>query len=173
MIKPQVARRLRWAALPIALSVAMALPMSAAAATVSESYAITGYEYFATSTQGRFAGTARGSSGDRATWNAVVNHTPLTTTSTITGGYADLATSNLVHVHGLFTGGTVTQTGGFTGCTNQTYDVVGTLGTVTRSDSNTTGTGSFSATLTHYRTSVFGRCVVYSASVRGTITLSF
>ena len=169
----QSARRLWLAALSAALIVAMAFPISAAAATVSDSYAITGFEYFATSTQGRFAGKASGSSGDRATWNAVVNHTPLTTTSTITGGYADLATSNLVRVHGLFSGGTVTQTGGFSGCTNQTYDVVGTLANVTRSDSNENGTGSFSATLTHHRTSVFGRCVVYSASVRGEITLSF
>jgi hypothetical protein len=169
----QSARRLWFAALPIALIVAMAFPISAAAATISESYAITGFEYFATSTQGRFAGTARGSSGDRAAWNAVVNHTPLTTTATITGGYADLATSNRVRLHGLFSGGTVSQTSGFEGCTNQTYDVDGTLREVTRSDSTRKGTGSFSATLTHYRTSVFGRCVVYSASVEGTITLSF
>jgi hypothetical protein len=167
------ARRLRLAALPAALIVAMAFPTSAAAATISESYAITGYEYFATSTQGRFAGTASGSSGDSATWNAVVNHTPLTTTATITGGYADLATSNFVLLHGLFSGGSVTQTSGFSECTNQTYDVVGTLRKVTRSDSNRRGKGSFTATLTHYRASVFGTCVVYSASVEGVITLSF
>jgi hypothetical protein len=169
----QSARRLWLAALPVALIVALAFPISAAAATVSESYAITGYEYFATSTQGRFAGRALGSSGDRAAWNAVVNHTPLTTTATITGGYADLATSNLVRLHGEFSGGSATQTGGFTGCTNQTYDVVGTLTNVTRSDSNREGTGSFNATLTHYRASVFGRCIVYSASVAGVITFSF
>jgi hypothetical protein len=167
------ARRLRLAALPVALIVAMAFPVSAAAATISETYAIRGFEYFATSTQGRFAGTASGSSGDSATWNAVVNHTPLTTTATITGGYADVATSNLVHVHGVFSGGSATQTSGFEGCTNQTYDVVGTLKKVTRSDSHRKGTGSFSATLTHYRASVFGTCIVYSAGVEGAITLSF
>jgi hypothetical protein len=169
----QSARRLWLAALPAALILAMAFPVSAAAATVSESYAIRGFEYFATSTQGRFAGKASGSSGDSAAWNAVVDHTPLTTTTTITGGYADLATSNGVLLHGQFSGGSATQTGGFTGCTNQTYDVVGTLEPVTRSDSNQTGTGSFNATLTHYRTSVFGRCIVYSASVAGVITFSF
>lgn len=169
----EAARRLWLAALPVALIVAMAFPVSAAAATISESYAITGFEYFATSTQGRFAGTASGSSGDSATWNAVVNHTPLTTTATITGGYADLATSNVVLIHGLFSGGSVTQTSGFSGCTNQTYDIVGTLKKVTRSDSSRRGKGSFSATLTHYRASVFGTCIVYSASVEGVITLSF
>jgi hypothetical protein len=166
-------RRSWLAALSAALIVAMAFPISAAAATVSDSYTITGFEYFATSTQGRFAGRASGSSGDTAAWNAVVNHTPLTTTSTITGGSADLATSNGVLVRGQFSGGTVTQTGGFSGCTNQTYDVTGTLAPVTRSDSSQVGTGTFSATLTHYRTSIVGRCVVYSASVRGVITLSF
>jgi hypothetical protein len=168
-----LARRLRLVALPLGLTTAIAFPTIAAAATLSESYAITGYEYYATSTQGRFAGTADGSSGDTAAWNAVVNHTPLTTTASITGGYADLATSNLVTVHGLFSGGTVRQTSGFSGCTNQTYEIAGSLKQVSRSDSNRRGKGTFTATLTHYRTSVLGSCVVYSASVEGVINLTF
>lgn len=160
--------------LVVALSVGLWLWIAPVtlAATVSQSYAITGYEYYATATQGRFAGSAAGSSGDTAAWNAVVNHTPLTTTATITGGSADLATSNLVTLHGLFSGGTVTQTSGFTGCTNQTYDIAGSLKQVSRSDSNRRGKGTFTATLTHYRTSVLGTCVVYSASVAGEIKLA-
>jgi len=165
--------RVRLVALPLGLSLAIAFPALAAAATVSQSYAITGYEYSATSTEGRFAGTADGSSGDTAAWNAVVNHTPLTTTATITGGTADLATSNLVTLHGVFSGGTVTQTSGFSGCTNQTYQIAGSLKQVRRSDSNRRGKGTFSATLTHYRASVLGSCVVYSASVEGVINLAF
>jgi len=36
------------------------------------------------------------------------------------------------------------------------------------------GSGSFSATLTHYRTNVwFAGCVVYAASVSGTVSLTF
>ena len=101
------ARRFRLVALPAVLMLAMAFPALTLAASVSQSYAITGYEYYATSTQGRFAGTAAGSSGDTAAWNAVVNHTPLTTAAAITGGTADLATSNLVTLHGVFSGGTV------------------------------------------------------------------
>jgi hypothetical protein len=167
------ARRLRLVALPVGLWLAIAFPALTTAAAVSGSYAITGYEYYATSTQGRFAGTAAGSSGDTAAWNAVVNHTPLTTTATITGGTADLATSNLVTLHGIFSGGTVTQTSGFSGCTNQTYEIAGSLKQVSRSDSNRRGKGAFTATLTHYRASVLGSCVVYSASVEGVINLAF
>lgn len=157
----------------LALIAAVLIASPVAAATVSDRYAISGYEYYATSTQGRFAGTATGSSGDSATWNAVVNHTPLTTTATITGGSADLYSSNLVHVHGVFSGGTVTLASEEAGCGTQTYDVTGKLAKVTRSDSHRKGSGLFAATLTHYRTSVLGSCVAYSASVSGTITLSF
>jgi hypothetical protein len=34
-----------------------------------------------------------------------------------------------------------------------------------------TGTGHFSATLTHHRRSVLGRCWLYAATVSGTVTL--
>jgi hypothetical protein len=34
------------------------------------------------------------------------------------------------------------------------------------------GSGAFNVTLTHYRRSIFGRCVSYSASVRGTLSLT-
>jgi hypothetical protein len=35
------------------------------------------------------------------------------------------------------------------------------------------GAGTVSAVLTHYRTRILGYCVTYSASVAGTITLTF
>jgi hypothetical protein len=44
---------------------------------------------------------------------------------------------------------------------------------VTRSDSNVIGTGRLQAILIHYRVEILGNCVAYSASVSGTITLSF
>lgn len=171
---PSIARHVRVRlSLAVGLVVALLVPAVASAATVSSSYSISGYEYYATSTEGRFAGTATGSSGDAATWNAVVDHTPLTTTAEITGGYADLVTSNFVHIHGTFSGGSVTLAAEEPGCGTQTYDVAGTLRNVTRSDGHRKGKGTFDATLTHYRTSVFGSCIVYSASVSGTIDLSF
>jgi nitrous oxidase accessory protein NosD len=148
------------------------LAATASAATISIQYAIQGYEYYASSTEGRFAGTASGSAGDSATWSAVIDHTPLTTSATITGGWADLLTSNFVQIHGTFAGGTATLASQQPGCGVQVYNVVGTLKKVSRSDSHRTGNGEFVATLTHYRISVLGACVVYSAGVAGTITLS-
>ena len=159
--------------IPLALALAMVVPGTVQAATVSDTYTIRGAEYYATSTQGRFAGTASGNTGDSATWQATVNHTPLTDTATITGGSARLATSRLVVVRGTFSGGDVTLINRAPGCGTETYAVNGTLEDVTRSDSSAVGTGDFSATLTHYRASLFGTCRTISATVRGTISLDF
>ena len=159
--------------IPLALALAMVVSGTVQAATVSATYTIRGAEYYATSTQGRFAGTASGNTGDSATWQATVNHTPLTDTATITGGSARLATSRLVIVRGAFSGGDVTLVNRAPGCGTETYAVNGTLEDVTRSDSSAVGTGDFSATLTHYRASLFGTCRTISATVRGTIALDF
>jgi hypothetical protein len=102
-----------------------------------------------------------------------VDHTPLTDTASITGGYARLVTSRFVIVRGDFSGGSVTLTWRAAGCGNERFAVEGTLTNVRRSDSSAVGTGTFSATLTHYRAWLFGRCQTYSATVRGTIGLSF
>jgi hypothetical protein len=173
-VVPMLARsRLLLALIPLALAAAVALPGTVLAATVSDTYTIRGAEYYATSTQGRFAGTASGNTGDSATWQATVNHTPLTDTAEITGGTARLATSRLVVVRGEFTGGEVMLVSRQSGCGTETYSVNGDLENVTRSDSSAVGTGEFTATLTHYRASLFGACRTYSATVRGTIELSF
>jgi hypothetical protein len=168
-----VRSRLALAFVPLALAVALVVPGIALAATVSSSYSIVGAEYYATRIEGRFAGTASGSTGDVATWEATVKHTPLTDKAHITGGTARLATSRLVVIRGEFSGGSVKLVHRAPGCGNETHAVTGTLKNVTRSDSNATGTGLFSATLTHYRTWLFGRCQTYSATVQGTIGLSF
>ena len=165
--------RLRLAIAPLALAAAVALPATVLAATVSDTYTIRGAEYYATSTQGRFAGTASGNTGDSATWQATVNHTPLTDTADITGGTARLVTSRLVVVRGEFTDGDVTLVSRAPGCGTETFAVNGSLDNVTRSDSNSVGTGDFAATLTHYRAALFGTCRTISATVRGTIELSF
>jgi hypothetical protein len=163
----------RIALVPLSLAILLTLPGTALAATVSDSYSIRGAEYYATSTQGRFAGTATGSTGDAATWQATVNHTPLTDTATITGGTARLATSRLVVVRGEFSGGDVALIERAPGCSWETFAVSGKLVDVTRSDSGATGTGKFKATLKHYRAWLFGSCRTYSATVRGTIELNF
>jgi hypothetical protein len=165
--------RLRLAVAPIALAAAIAVPGTVLAATVSDTYTIRGAEYYATSTQGRFAGGASGNTGDSATWQATVNHTPLADSAEITGGTARLATSRFVVVRGEFSGGDVTLVSRQAGCGIETYDVDGALENVTRSDSSAVGSGEFTATLTHYRAFLFGACRTYSATVRGTIELSF
>lgn len=149
-----------------------------AAALASQTYsdASTGAEYYFTSTDGRFSGTASGSLP--GAWNANVQHTKLclscTLTATITGGSFQLATS--VHgtpslVTGSFTGGTVQVINRGANCTNQTFAVHGTLHGV--GPSGGSGTGTFSETLTHHRTSILGTCVTYAGTVKGTIDLTF
>jgi hypothetical protein len=138
---------------------------------------ISGYEYYYTSTDGKFAGTASGAlPGD---WNADVQHTTLclscTPTATITGGSFSVATTLggiPTLVSGKFTGGTVQVINKGASCTNQTFDVNGILGSVGPWYSGP-GTGTFTAVLTHYRTSIFGSCVTYGASVKGTLSLTF
>lgn len=142
----------------------------ATAATYPDS--VSGYEFAATSTQGRFAGAAPGALP--GVWSATVDHTPLGTVATITGGDVYLATyQNGVPtlVTGHFTGGTVRQLSGFTGCANQQYAVNGNVGDVGVGSAGT-GTGTFAGTLTHHRTKIFGYCVIYSATITGSLTLT-
>lgn len=157
-----------------ALTLLVAPPTAAAAQTYSDT--ISGYEYAFTSTDGRFAGTASGALP--GSWNADVQHTPLclscTPTATITGRSFSLATTHNgfpALVRGTFVGGTVQVTNVGSSCSNQTFAVNGILGNVGWWSSGS-GSGTFRATLTHYRHSVFGRCVTYGASVRGTLSLT-
>ena len=77
----------------------------------------------------------------------------------------------LTAVTGDFTAGTVRQLSGFTGCASQRYAVHGVLDNV-GSGAARRGTGTLDATLTHYRTKIFGQCLTYSASVRGSLSLT-
>jgi hypothetical protein len=137
---------------------------------------ISGHEYYATSTDGRFAGNASGAlPGD---WNADVQHTKLclscTPTARITGGSFALATPlNGVPtlVTGSFSGGTIQVIDRGADCTNQTYAVNGILSSVGPWYRGR-GSGAFDVILTHYRTWIFGSCVTYGASVTGTLSLA-
>jgi hypothetical protein len=157
---------------------ALALASAAgAAATTTYKDTISGFEYFATSTDGRFAGTATGALP--GTWASDVQHTPLclscTPTATITGGSFALATAvNSVPtvITGTFSGGTVQVINAGANCTNQTFAVSGNLNNV-GPWSGGNGSGTFNVTLTHYRRMFFGSCVTYGASVAGTLSLTF
>ena len=146
-------------------------PAAAMAATMSTD-SISGLEYAATSAQGRFAGIASGALP--GAWSVTVDHTPLGTSAAITGGDFHLATrldETLTVVSGHFTRGTVRQLSGFTGCASQRYAVNGVLGHVSPGSAGR-GTGTFAATLTHYRTEIFGHCLTYSATVTGSLSLA-
>ena len=69
-------------------------------------------------------------------------------------------------------GGTITTLNAGANCTNQQYRVSDTLQNVGTSTTSG-GSGSFAVTLTHYRYSLFGHCVIYKARVYGTISFSY
>lgn len=166
-----------WKLVFIAAVVAAAIAPAQAAASSTYSDSLSGYEYWASSTDGKFAGTASGSLP--GSWNADVQHTALclscAPTATITGGSFSLST--VIHyvptlVTGRFTGGTVQVINSGTNCSNQTFAVNGILGGVGTWWSGS-GNGTFTVTLTHYRHYVFGSCVAYGASVTGSLAVTF
>jgi len=158
---------------------ALAAPVAARAAPASTSFTIVGYEYAFTSTEGLFAGTGGGNAGDTGLWNTDVLHDPLGSTPTyVDGGSFAMTTDSpgggLDFVSGTFAhhGGTISTLQPGTSCTNQRYLVTGALQDVLTSTTSG-GAGSFSVTLTHYRYSLFGHCVIYKARVVGTVSFSY
>jgi len=166
---------LRFLIVTSAVAAALMLPLAASAAPASTSFAVVGYEYAFTQTVGSFAGTARGNAGDTAAWNATVQHDPLGSTPTyVNGGSFQLVTGALDTVTGTFVhhGGTITTITSGPNCTNQQYLVTGSLRDV-ETTTTSGGTGDFRATLTHYRTRLFGHCLIYAARVVGTVSFAY
>jgi hypothetical protein len=164
----------------LAAVMALAVPSAAAAAPASTSFAITGYEYAFTQTVGSFAGTGTGNAGERAVWNATVQHDPLGSSPTyVNGGSFQLGTLSPTTGHVDYVTGTVGYHSGMIttlnsgpSCTNQQYRVMGGLEDV-RTSTTSGGSGSFDVTLTHFRYSFFGHCVIYKASVKGVVALTY
>jgi hypothetical protein len=169
-------RPLRFLIVAIAAVGMLAVPLSAVAAPASTTFTVTGFEYAFTPTVGFFAGSAVGNAGERGAWNTYVEHDQLGSPPPIyvTGGSFWMATRSSTGaydwVSGTFVyhGGTITTVDPGAGCTNQRYLVTGTLENVSTRTS-TGGKGTFSVTLTHFRTALLGRCITYSASVAGTV----
>jgi hypothetical protein len=165
----------RWlaAAAVLLVSLVVLVPATAVAATKTYRFSISGTEVSATSTTGRFVGTASGSA--LGTWYAEVLHDPLgggvgAQVAIRSGGSFGMALAQAEPayvVSGQFSGGTITVKDSGARCTNQVYAVDGDLKNV-----SVTGTGHFAATLTHHRRSVLGRCWLYAATVGGTVTLA-
>jgi hypothetical protein len=158
-----------------------------AAAAVHRSY-VSGFEFYATSTQGRFAGSAagQGANGLSGAWSIVVEHTNLGGCSPtypacgqVTGGTFSLVVPNPAEVvSGSFNSeatssqpNTIVLVEAGQNCTNQRFWIADGLHNVGAWEH--VGTGSFGAYLTHYRHSIFGRCITYSATVQGTVELDF
>ena len=167
--------------LPFACSSILALSLCppASAEPASTSFTVGGYEYAFTSTVGSFAGSGSGNAGETAVWNATVDHDPLGSMPTyIDGGSVALATASpsghLDYVTGTLAhhGGAITRLNSDSGCTNQQYLVKGALKEVATSTTSG-GSGTFSVTLTHYRYSLFGYCVIYKATVKGSVSFSY
>jgi hypothetical protein len=158
----------RIAAAVLVASLVVLVPATAVAETKTYTFNISGTEVAATSTTGRFVGTASGSA--LGTWYAEVLHDPLGGRANIRpGGSFGMALHQAEPayvVSGQFSGGTITVNNSGANCTNQVYTVDGYLRNV-----SVTGTGHVVATLTHHRKSVLGRCWLYAATVGGTVTL--
>lgn len=151
----------------------------AAAAPASTTFTVIGYEYAFTSTLGCFAGTASGDAGDRGTWTACVQHDPLGSSPTyVDGGKLVMATSSssgvpdAVSGNFVYHGGTITAINSGPSCTDQQYLVTGDLKDVATTTTSG-GSGMFRVILTHYRTSLFGHCIIYKARVSGTASFSY
>ncbi len=158
-----------------ATAVAAGVLAGNAGAVLSPSYNVAGTEIAFTPTQGAFVGIGLGSTGDKAVWKAVVDHTPLSPNAVITGGTLVLTSRDragqIVPLTASFTGGAVTLVDPGIPCGNQRFSVAGLLGNVTTPKS-TGGTGSFTVLLTHYRAFLLGACRTYAASVVGTVAFT-
>ena len=169
---------MRFLAVSLFSIVALAVSGAATAAPLSSTFTVRGFEYAFTSTVGSFAGSGFAQQ-DVAVWETRVVHAPLGSGATvaITGGTFSMTTRSLASwatdfVRGEYTGGTITVLDAGANCTNQRYRVEGSLGNVTTS-TTTGGTGSFEVILIHYRTSLFGTCITYSATVGGSVSFSY
>jgi hypothetical protein len=149
---------------------------------------VSGVEFYATSTEGRFSGTATGRdpNGLWGAWGIVVNHTVLDSCwkqswtdpcAQVTGGTFSLQATTPALITGNFThqgtgvDGIVLGNAG-ANCTTQLFRITDSLNSV-GTGSQHSGTGTFVGYLWHLRHWVFGRCVTYSATVQGTVVLNF
>ena len=174
-------RRARRARIALALvaAFAFAAPATASAASTStslyETYDLTGYEVWYAPTTGTFVGVGSGTAGEISAWYTAVDHDEVIIPSgSVNGGTSVLQRTDGIQMSGHFSGGTVWQTNDGPGCSNDEFQISGTVDGVTRTDRpGDTGVGYFTATLKHYRTWIFNDCYSYSAKVTGTFSILF
>jgi hypothetical protein len=130
---------------------------AAASASAPRVDSLTGAEIIpVSSVRGTFVGYAKGDLP--ALWRATIIHRPLSNgpTVAVTGGTFTMVTASGSTLRGTVKGGRVTVSNPGSGCTNQIYRVNVSL-----------SIGTFDGTLTHYRHSLFGQCLIYAASISG------
>jgi hypothetical protein len=170
--------RLPLAALAV---LAVGLPPASPAVVASPSplhhYLLAGVEARATSTVGTFVGGAADPQLDGMLWKAVVRHAPLSRTGTpspITGGSVTLHVASATGFSTQsrsFTAGTIAYAADLSSrsaCGRQAFRVNATLAPTSEAD----GSGSLDVYLTHHRRSLFGQCITYAATVRGSLDLT-
>jgi len=107
------------------------------------------------STRGTFVGASQGPVG---AWRISIRHEALSTgpTVAVTGGSLVIALRTGTALRSAVTGGSVSVTNRGAHCTTQVYAVRVLL-----------AGGTFDGTLQHHRRSLFGRCVIYAATISG------
>jgi len=107
------------------------------------------------STRGTFVGAAQGPVG---AWRISIRHEALSTGSTVavTGGSLLIGLRTGTALRSPVTGGFVSVTNRGSHCTTQVYAVHVQL-----------ASGTFDGTLLHHRRSLFGRCLIYAATISG------
>jgi hypothetical protein len=148
-------------ALVAALAAALALPAWAAAGATYRLDVVGAEVPPITSTLGTFIGAAQGDVV--GAWRIRVEHQPLSNGASvaITGGAFSLLLQDGRRLVSRVLGGSgrVWSPGGH--CTNQVYAVHVRL-----------TAGQFAGTLTHRRHAIFGRCLIYAATITGTATVA-
>ena len=107
------------------------------------------------STRGTFVGASQGPVG---AWRISIRHEALNTgpTVAVTGGSLLIGLRTGTALRSSVTGGSVSVTNRGAHCTTQVYAVHVEL-----------AAGTFDGTLMHHRRSLFGRCLIYAASISG------
>ncbi len=153
--------RLRRLLIAAGLTAALTVPIGSVSASTSVTYALSGVEYAATSTQGSFTGVAL-ASDDYGVWQAIVTHAEFDSNgdAAISGGTFALD-GQVRDVAGAIVRGAVDRLT-TSQCGKETFQVTGVLALAGGRP------GGFSMLLTHYRfRSWTGRCITFFVTVKG------
>jgi hypothetical protein len=156
---------------------------------------VSGFEMYATSSQGRFSGTAtgQGANGVSGGWSIVVDHSSLDPCFRMKlgepcavvydGGFSLAETSPTIQlITGQFDSpGAVRapQTNQLQllnrgdNCTDQVFKITDGLSNVGTGSQRSSVGSSFVGYLWHHQRSFWGRCITYAATVQGTVVLNF